>query len=67
MPDSTTAMYHGNCDKCGRPITGNKGYSMINGWIICGICEFEMNLSVKQTDIDPEIQEAINKSFWDMI
>ena len=29
------------CDKCGRPISSGKGYLIINGWIICGICQYE--------------------------
>lgn len=28
------------CDKCGRAING-KGYIMIDGWVICGICQWE--------------------------
>jgi len=29
------------CDKCGRQIEIGKGYLSINGWIICGICQWE--------------------------
>jgi hypothetical protein len=29
------------CDKCGRPIHSGKGYLIISGWIICGICQYE--------------------------
>jgi len=31
------------CDKCGRAIESGKGYTNINGWIICGVCEWEAN------------------------
>lgn len=29
------------CDRCGRPLMG-KGYLIVNGWNICGICQFEL-------------------------
>lgn len=29
------------CDKCGRIIPSDKGYLSINGWIICGICQYD--------------------------
>lgn len=29
------------CDKCGRPIPTGKGYMIISGWIICGICQLD--------------------------
>jgi len=35
------------CDKCGRPIPSGKGYTIINGWIICGICQYESELEAK--------------------
>lgn len=30
------------CDKCGRSFNG-KGYIEVDGWKICGICQFENN------------------------
>jgi hypothetical protein len=36
---STGGTLH--CDKCGRLIELGKGYIAINGWIICGICQWE--------------------------
>jgi uncharacterized Zn finger protein (UPF0148 family) len=38
------------CDKCGRPIPTNKGYIMVNGWIICGLCQYESGKYTTQTD-----------------
>ena len=32
-----------SCDKCGRGIPPHKGYISIDGWIICGICQYEGN------------------------
>jgi hypothetical protein len=29
------------CDNCGRPIPLGKGYLFINGWYICGICQWK--------------------------
>lgn len=28
------------CDICGRTIPQGKGYKIIDGWVICGICEY---------------------------
>jgi hypothetical protein len=33
---NTNQLY---CDKCGREI-GSKGYITVNGWVICGICQY---------------------------
>jgi len=30
------------CNKCGRSLDG-KGYIMVSGMKICGICQFEIN------------------------
>ncbi|MCK9220247.1 MAG: hypothetical protein M0P47_09390 [Bacteroidales bacterium] len=32
------------CDKCGRSIPYYKNYENIGGWIICGMCEYEMDM-----------------------
>ena len=39
---NTTSFNTACCDKCGRNLDG-KGYTEINGWKICGICEWEEN------------------------
>ncbi len=31
------------CDRCGRRIESGKGYISIQGWIICGICQYDSN------------------------
>ena len=52
-----------NCrDRCGRSLDG-KGYIMIMGMKICGVCQFENN----QEDIDPEIRKIVNDNFEDLI
>ena len=33
-----------HCDKCGRPIPVGKGCLSVNGWIICGVCQYEDSL-----------------------
>lgn len=36
------------CDRCGRPI-GAKGYVEVNGWIICGVCQWEESIKNNST------------------
>lgn len=30
-----------SCDRCGRSIPKGKGYLLIAGWKICGVCQWE--------------------------
>jgi hypothetical protein len=53
---STTDINVLFCDKCGRSI-GVKGYGTINGWIICGICQWEEELKLKH-------EKSIYSDFW---
>ena len=41
-PSDTSGNF---CDKCGRPLDG-KGYLIIDGWKICGVCQFELRHEV---------------------
>lgn len=55
-----------SCDKCGRPIPSGKGYININGWIICGICQYEDQ--VRQfPPISPQSEEEDKYSKWPII
>lgn len=38
------------CDKCGRPIVGGKGYTEIQGWKICGVCQFDRDKNNENKD-----------------
>ena len=39
--DYTTGDSKLICDNCGRPIPNGKGYACIDGWYICGICQWK--------------------------
>jgi hypothetical protein len=38
-----------SCDRCGRPLMG-KGYLIVNGWNICGVCQFELQMQNTRKD-----------------
>ena len=46
------------CDRCGRPI-GLKGYIFINGWIICGVCQHELNELIETNNAKNDMWERI--------
>ena len=39
------------CDKCGRSLN-HKGYIEVNGWKICGICQWESEQKFKAEQHD---------------
>ena len=45
---NTTTAINQHCDKCGRVIDFSKGYTMLYGWKICGICLYEDHYSVQK-------------------
>jgi len=45
--DSTSTNSRNLCDRCGRDMDF-RGYTIVNGWKICGICEWEENNKTKQ-------------------
>ena len=47
----TTSANTMNCDKCGRQIPCDKSYKNIGGWIICGLCEYEMDIQKQNLPI----------------
>lgn len=38
---TTTTQCPQVCDRCGRTIGQNKGWREVQGWKICGVCQWE--------------------------